>query len=54
MNLVINCIILGNYTYDSIPTAPGQYLNVEDSAPFLTKISGNFELEGSLDLSIVN
>ena len=51
---MINCIILGNYTYDSIPTVPGQYLNAEDAAPFLTKISGNFELEESQDLSIVN
>ena len=49
-----NCIILGNYTYDNIPTAPGQYLNVEDAAPFLIKISGNFEFEESLDLAIVN
>ena len=54
MNLMINSIILGNSTYDSILTAPGQYFSVEDAAPFLTKIAGNFDLEESLDLSIIN
>ena len=32
MNLMINSIILGNSTYDSILTAPGQYFSVEDAA----------------------
>lgn len=54
MNLMINSIILGNSTYDSILTAPGQYFSVEDAAPFLTKIADNFDLEESLDLSIIN
>ena len=30
------------------------FVNNSNNSPFLTKISGNFELEESLDLSIVN
>ena len=32
----------------------GQYFSVEDAIPFLSNITGNVELEESLDLSIVN
>ena len=57
-NLMINCITLGNQIYDSITTASGhlsgQYFSVEDAIPFLSNITGNVELEESLDLSIVN
>ena len=45
---------LGNEINDNITRAAGQYFSVEDAIHFIHKITGNVEVEESLDLSIVN
>lgn len=53
-NLIINCMSLGNQIYDNITRVPGQYFSVEEAIHFITNITGNVEVEESLDLSTVN
>ena len=54
ITLFINCIPLGNHTYDSVTAQIGQYFSDQEATPFLTLITGNVQLEDSFDLSILN
>ena len=54
INLMINSMSLGNQIYDKITQGSGQYYSVDNAIRFLPDITGNVELEDSLDLSIIN
>lgn len=51
---MINSMSLGNQIYDKITQGSGQYYSVDNAIRFLPNITGNVELEDSLDLSIIN
>lgn len=45
-------MVIGNHLHDNVTKGQPTYFSVPEATPFLTNITGNMQLEDSLDLSI--